>query len=399
MSVCDYKAPEPENSESLDLPEGVPPLRAFYLYLSSSCNLSCRHCWITPRFVNGQPDPGDVIDVKALRAAVAEAKPMGLRNIKLTGGEPLLHPHFREICDLATTEQMNLNMETNGTLLTADMARYLKNETTMNFISLSIDSADAKRHDTFRGAEGAFDAALRGLDHLVTAGYDNIQVIMAIHRGNRNEIENVARLAATHGAASVKLNPVTNCGRGAGMDQRGETLSFSELLCLNQYIYNELGPLLLTDGTPVDLVLYTPPALMPISEIMRLRGDTGDCGVLGILGFLGSGEIALCGIGRNIPDLVYGRLGDDSIRTIWLHHPTICKLRQVLHDVDTYPAICRECSLVRHCRTGCVARNFVNSSQLVWPDALCTEAYQKGLFPATRQKTPPSAADRAEMRL
>ena len=399
MSVCDYRAPQQDDNESLDLPKGVPPLRAFYLYLSSSCNLACRHCWITPRFVNGQPDPGDIIDVKALREAIAEAKPLGLKTIKLTGGEPLLHPDFREICDLATIEELNLVMETNGTLLTADMARYLKNKTNMGYISVSIDSADAARHDAFRGANGAFDAVLQGLDHLVAAGYDNVQVIMSVHRGNREEIEDVARLAAAHGAASVKFNPVTNFGRGAGMDQRGEILDFPEQLLLNQYIYKKLGPLLQADGTVIDLVLYTPPALMPISEIMRRQGDTGDCGVLGILGFLGSSEIALCGIGRNIPDLVYGRLGEDSIRTIWLHHPTIIKMRQVLNDVKKYPSICRECSLVRHCRTGCVARNFVNSKHLVWPDAMCTEAYQKGLFPETRQKVPLSADDKIGIRL
>lgn len=394
MSVCEYRPPEKKDNESLDLPEGVPPLRSLYLYLSNSCNLSCRHCWITPRLVNAQADPVEVIDVRALRAAIAEAKPLGLNSVKLTGGEPLLHPGFREICDLATREELDLVMETNGTLLTADLARYLKNETSMGYISVSIDSADAVRHDAFRGAHGAFTAVLRGLDHLVAAGYENVQVIMSVHRHNRDEIEDVARLAAAHGAASVKLNPVTNCGRGAAMDQRGETLDFGQRRALDQYIFKELPALLRAEGTTLDLLLHTPLALMPISEILRRQGDTGECGVLGILGILGSGEIALCGIGRNIPELVYGRLGEDSIRAIWLHHPTISKLRAALHDEANYPAICRGCTLARRCRTGCVAQNFVNGNRLIWPDAQCEEAYQKGLFPATRRKASLSADDR-----
>ncbi|MHB1351521.1 MAG: radical SAM protein [Desulfobulbaceae bacterium] len=386
MTACEYKEPPHNDRESLDLPEGVPPLRSFYLYLSNSCNLSCRHCWISPRFTSGQPDPGDIIDVEALRGAITEAKPMGLTTIKLTGGEPLLHPRFREICAMATNEKMDLLMETNGTLLTAELALFLKNETSMTFVSVSIDSAVESKHDAFRGTKGAFLATLQGLDHLVAAGYENVQVIMSVHRGNSNEIEDVVRLAERHGAASVKLNPVTSCGRGAGMNQRGETLDFADRLSLDQYIFKELSPLLRSEGTAPDLILNSPLALMPISEIMRQQGATGDCGVLGILGILGSGEIAMCGIGRNVPELVYGRLGKDSIRTVWLDHPVLDKLRRVLNDVDSYPALCRECTLARRCRTGCVAQNFINGKQLVWPDPLCDSACRQGLFPATRKK-------------
>ena len=109
-----------------DLPEGVPPLRTFYLYLTSCCNLRCRHCWIAPEFAGGAAVPGTTIDLPALKRAVIEAKTLGLVNAKLTGGEPMLHPQFREIVDMLTTEGIALNMETNGTLITREIARYLK---------------------------------------------------------------------------------------------------------------------------------------------------------------------------------------------------------------------------------------------------------------------------------
>lgn len=383
-------APPPPAKEDLDpppdLPEGVPPLRSFYLYLSDSCNLACRHCWITPRLVNGRPDPGEIINVQALRAAIAEAKPLGLRHVKLTGGEPLLHPTFREICALATTAELDLILETNGTLLSADLARYLKQDTSMSFISVSIDSADPARHDGFRGIPGAFAAAVQGLDHLVAAGFDNVQVVMSVHRGNRNDVAAVAGLAAAHGATSLKLNPVTSCGRGADMDSRGETLDFAERMELDRHVRGELAPLLRAAAPPFELILHTPPALMAIGEFMRSDGGVRDCGILGVLGVLGSGEIALCGIGRNVPELVFGRLGRDSVRTIWCQHPTLSKLRTLLADTAGYPEVCGTCTLARHCRTGCVAQNFVDGRQLVWPDLLCRQAEQRGLFPPTRRK-------------
>ena len=388
MAICDFSERQTtiDARLPLDLPESVPPLQAFYLYMSNSCNLACRHCWITPRFVNGKPDPGDVIDVEALRDAVQEAKPMGLNSAKLTGGEPMLHPSFVEIVDMLSDEGLGMNMETNGTLLTAELARHLKDETKLDFISISIDGADAETHDAFRGVPGAFDAALQGLDFLVEAGYTNAQVIMCVHRGNRDQVEDIVRLAAAHGAGSVKLNPVTNTGRGAAMHEQGESLDFVERTAFAHYVYDELRPRLREEDLPIGLVLNTPLALTPISELMRRRGNTGDCGVLGILGFLGSGEIVLCGIGRTVPELVYGRLGEDSIRDIWLHHPTILELRRALADEESFPGICGKCIMAKRCRTGCVAQNFVDGRQLVWPDALCVEAERRGEFPATRRK-------------
>ena len=126
MSLCDCSDLDSAQELDLDLPDGVPPLRSFYLYMSTGCNLKCRHCWITPAFVNGRPSPGDVIDVDLLREAVRVAKPLGLGRAKLTGGEPMLHPRFMKIVQMLTRMGLGLDMETNGTLLTADSARCLK---------------------------------------------------------------------------------------------------------------------------------------------------------------------------------------------------------------------------------------------------------------------------------
>ncbi|MFQ5615136.1 MAG: radical SAM protein [Anaerolineales bacterium] len=392
MAVCDFNevttadeqaaSPTTGNGQPLLLPEGVPPLRSFYLYMSNSCNLKCRHCWITPKFVNGKASPGDVIDVEALRDAVSEAKLLGLRNVKLTGGEPMLHPRFMEIVDMLTAEGLGMNVETNGTLLTAGVARYLKEETNVSFVSVSIDGADANTHDPFRGVPGSFETVLRGLGYLVEAGYTNTQVIMSVHRGNLGQIEDVVQLASGRGAASVKFNPITNDGRGEKMHDRGETLDFDGILTLADYVRGELQ-----ERVPIRLVLNIPPALTPIPVLWRTRGTTGDCGVSSILGMLGTGEIALCGIGRTIPELVYGRLGEDSIRKLWLTHPMILELRRALDDVRNYPDICGQCIHAKTCRTGCVANHYVDDRRLVWPGTLCVEAARRGKFPATRLRS------------
>ncbi|MGZ4848987.1 MAG: radical SAM protein [Halobacteriota archaeon] len=380
MTFCD--APEHDSTSVearvLNLPDSVPPLRSFYLYLSMSCNLRCRHCWITPEF-SDIPAPGKTIDPKALHDAVIEAKTLGLAQVKLTGGEPMLHPQFKEIVDMLTIEDISMNMETNGTLITEEMARYLKEKTNVDFISVSVDSPVAAEHDAFRGVRGAFDAALRGLDYLVDAGYTNCQVIMSVHRGNRDRIEDLARLAAEHRAETVKFNPVTWTGRGVAMHERGETLEFKELVAFYHWVNNELR-----ERSPIPTILPMPAALTPFDELWQTKGRSCVCGIFTTLGILGTGEIALCGIGYTVPELVYGQLGKNSIRKVWLSHPAILQLRRDLDNTREYPGICGSCIHAKSCRTGCVADNYVRCGKLVSPDWLCAEAARIGAFPKTR---------------
>ena len=372
-----------ENPE-FNLPEGIPPLRSFYLYLSDSCNLRCRHCWITPTYIEGKPTPGEVINILQLKAAVTEGKTLGLVNAKLTGGEPMLHPEFKEIATMLSEESLNMNMETNGTLIDREIARFLKNDTKINFISISLDSANEKYHDSFRGSKGAYRAALNGLKYLVDAGYENVQIIMSPHRKNVSEVKELAELAEANGAASLKLNPITNNGRGMQMHENDETLSIKEVLELADLARGELK-----QTVNIPILLHVPPAIKPLTEFTSTGGSCGDCRVDHILGILGSGDVALCGIGRTIPEFVYGNIATDSIRYIWLNHPKVVGLRDALCNFDNYPELCRNCVFIRKCRTGCVVQNYSDFGKLIWSSGICQYAEEYGLFKDSRKKVSP----------
>lgn len=374
---CDPLPASTTESQAPDLPDGVPPLRSFYLYLTSACNLRCRHCWIAPSFTTGELTPEEYMDVDLLRQAVAEAKALGLGHAKLTGGEPMLHPRFVEIVDLLTAEDLSINMETNGTLLDAELARYLKERTNLSFVSVSIDGPNSKVHDAFRGVDGAFESAVRGIEYLVAAGY-RPQIIMCPHRGNVQHVEAVVDMAVQLRAASVKLNPVTSVGRGAAMYAHGEVLDVEALLELARFVRGDLQC-----RTPIPLILSTPLALYTVGEL--IYGQTGGmCQIRHILGILATGEMALCGIGRTIPELCFGNLDKVSVAEAWKTHPMLRRLRREL-DSD-YPDICGKCIHARHCLTYCVAMNYQSTGQLITPSWFCAEAYQKGLFPLSRLK-------------
>jgi MoaA/NifB/PqqE/SkfB family radical SAM enzyme len=164
------KEAAPTAVRQLDLPEDVPPLTSLYMYIAGSCNLACRHCWIEPDYQADNKN-GKFIKLEYVKKAIKEAKPLGLQSVKLTGGEPMLHPHFREIVDFIDGENIGMVVETNGTLIDDEMAAYLKSKNHFGFISVSIDGARADTHDQLRGIKGAYNKAMAGIKSLVKAGF------------------------------------------------------------------------------------------------------------------------------------------------------------------------------------------------------------------------------------
>ncbi|MBN1297496.1 radical SAM protein [bacterium] len=374
---CERRTSKEVVRAAVDLPVGIPWLTSFYLYLTTGCNLHCQHCWIVPDGNRDQPY-GQAIDLDALQSALAEAKPMGLVNIKLTGGEPMLHPRFQDILAMIKREEFQADMETNGTLITADAARFIKDHSSIRFVSVSIDSPDREFHDVFRGQSGAWEAAVAGINHLLECGIAP-QVIMSVSRDNLHMVDDLIRLAIRLRAGSVKFNPVNSMGRGMEMNRRGRTLDFDEIMALKHRVIHDLQP-----KVPLPLIILLPPALMTVGELLATAMPGGTCSVLNTMGILGSGEYALCGIGQQYPEMCYGSMGKDSLREIWLTHPAILRLRNGL--TDALPDVCNDCVHGPRCITHCAAMNYIDFGTPIHASRYCVEALRKGRFPANRKK-------------
>ena len=94
------------------------PLREIYFYLTEECNLRCRHCWISPLF-QGSALSHRFLEPQLFASIVDQAVPLGLVGIKLSGGEPLLHPAIVEIIQAVKARGLGITLETNGVLCTA----------------------------------------------------------------------------------------------------------------------------------------------------------------------------------------------------------------------------------------------------------------------------------------
>ena len=82
---------------------------------------------------------------------------MGVPLILFSGGEPLLREDIWELADHAAQPgNQNRAQSTNGTLITAEVARKIK-ESGIEYAGISLDGARAETHDRFRNSPGAFD--------------------------------------------------------------------------------------------------------------------------------------------------------------------------------------------------------------------------------------------------
>jgi SynChlorMet cassette radical SAM/SPASM protein ScmF len=354
------------------------PLNMLYFYLTEGCNLRCRHCWLEPKFQTGKRQYA-ALDPGLFRHIVRQAKPLGLTGVKLTGGEPFLHPGIGEIIGVVREEDLNLHVETNGTLCTPEIARALAACGGIN-VAVSLDGTDAHTHEWVRGVEGCFEASVSGIKHLVEAGI-RPQVIMTLMRRNADKMEAMVRLAESIGASSVKFNIVQPTARGERMREAGETITIEELVRLGIWAEDALAR-----GTGLPLFYSHPVAFRPLGRIYGNGGvGCGVCGILGILGVLADGTYALCGVGEHIPDLVFGHAASNPLRDVWAEAPVLREIREGLPW--RLGGICGGCVMKGICRGGCIAQNYYKDGTLWSPFWFCEEAEKAGLFPETRKTT------------
>jgi SynChlorMet cassette radical SAM/SPASM protein ScmF len=363
-------------TEDLPNPEGkpaVPPLRMLYFYLTGDCNMACRHCWIAPDFLNA--DTSDqALPLDLFKKIVREAKEIGLTSVKLTGGEPTIHPDIIPILRFIRDEGLGLSMESNGVAMTPHIADLIKS-CKSHFISISIDGLK-QNHEWMRGVPGSFERASQGVRTLVETGI-RPQVIMAVAGRNRDEIADLARYARDLGASSVKYNFVTPTVRGEAMEREGATVPVQEQITLATWIQKELRQEI---GIP--LMTNLPMAFMPLSSLFGSGGNCGKCAIFTILGVLHDGTYALCGIGKNLPELCFGHAGTDRIRDIWENAEALAEIRDRLPR--ELKGICSRCLMKNVCLGQCVANNYYAYHDLLAGHRFCEEAAGAGMFPGTR---------------
>ena len=165
-----------------------------YLRLSVTelCNLRCRYCMPEEGVCKKRHE--DMLTQEEMLQAVRVCAALGIRKVRVTGGEPLVKPNIvplcREIAAIAGVDELCLT--TNGTLL-APEAEQLK-QAGVDRLNISLDTLDEEKYRMItRGGE--LSEAKRGIEAAQNAGFRKIKINTVLIGGfNIDEIASLANL-------------------------------------------------------------------------------------------------------------------------------------------------------------------------------------------------------------
>ena len=161
------------------------------------CNFRCRFCryWLDP--MGRQPEaPAGLYEQGARKLAR-----LGTLLVSLAGGEPLLRTDLPELVEAVGRYHFPF-ITTNGWFATPALAEDLMRAGLWG-VSVSLDYADAEKHDRARGRPGAFDRAVRAIEAFARArrrDYQRVNVMTVLLQDNLDQMEPLIRLAADHNA-------------------------------------------------------------------------------------------------------------------------------------------------------------------------------------------------------
>lgn len=174
-------------------------IRDLRLSLTDRCNFRCVYCMDPDvRFA----DPRSLMTVDEMTRVARACVALGVRHVRLTGGEPTVHPKLTQIIEaVAALGVDDLSMTTNGSLCTPELMREWK-RAGLKRLTFSLDAVTPELFDAMtrdRERSGA-ERVVQAIRDAIAEGLGPVKVNAVVMRGrNEQEVPKLAALARREG--------------------------------------------------------------------------------------------------------------------------------------------------------------------------------------------------------
>ena len=341
-------------------------LRMVAWEVTRSCNLACVHC----RASSAQGPYEGELDTSACLRLMDDIAAFSQPVVILTGGEPLLRQDIFDIASYGTAKGLRMVMATNGTLVTEEAVGKLLSAG-IKRVSVSIDGADAGRHDAFRRVPGAFDGAMRGIETMRRGGMA-FQINTTITQANLDQLRNIHDLTLKIGAAAHHIFLLVPTGRGRDLADLAISPSTYEETLKWFYEQSETCTIQLkATCAPHYYRIVHQNKRHPIPEAQTEKNGAGhplNTMTRGCLG--GSAFCFISHVGQVQPcgylEVDCGRVTEQGFEEIWKQSHVFNELR----NLSLYQGKCGRCEFIRVCG-GCRARAYELTGNYLAEEPFC----------------------------
>ncbi len=254
------------------------PLRTLRLSVTWACNFRCRYC----RPGGSCQQVGRMLSLQRLGDLAQLLARLGIRHVRLTGGEPLLRQGLEDLVERLAASGLETSLTTNGSLL-ARQARKLAGAGLAR-VNVSLDTLDRGRFEALTGRQ-ALEDILAGIQAALDAGLTPIHLNTVAAAGfNEDELPDLAAFAWSAGLVPrfIELMPM-----GSGSWAREHFLPAARIL---EILEERFGPALpetgrrghgpasyfrLARGGTVGIIASVTGHFCQACDRLRLRADGG----------------------------------------------------------------------------------------------------------------------------
>lgn len=300
------------------------------------CNLRCTFCYAGCNCTTNPTGDGREMTVAEIGRVLERIRHQAkVPSVSFTGGEPTLRPELPELVRRAVALDLRVNLITNGTQVTRELAEALA-AAGLASAQVSLEGVTAATHERVTASPDSFARTLAGVRQLAAAG-------IRVHTNttiNHDNLAECARMPAfvkhTLGRDRFSMNLVIPTGSAALNDRL--VVRYAELAPHLEAIRAAAA------AADVEFMWYSPTPMCLYNPIPRGLGNKGCSACDGLLSVGANGDVLPC----SSWDEPVGNLLRDSVATVW----GSARAAHIRNKGFAHPA-CQACEHFALCHGAC----------------------------------------------